>query len=848
MKSKNSARLLTLLAAFSLVACGPKPTTNSSHEESKEPTSSEIESSIDSEEVESASNSSSSKQESSSSSSDNDHTHTWDTNWSSDADYHWHKCTGTISNGNTGDNPWGGGWGGGWGGWGGTPCSEVQDKAKHTFDQGKITTPATAYGEGVKTYTCTVCKYAKTESIPATGGNETLGNFSFNSDITTPQEIHTADQKKFLSWGGDYYNGLNPTVLTSLNAKGDSDKSQPNKVKVTWNYTAPSGKTVNNYTFVTGQESDLSDGYVINGTTAKEISFYNPFIGDNYFKVIANLSDGTSEASEIKIFKVDETAPRNLKIGSMANCRDMGGRKTAAGGKIKQGLIYRTAEPGSNPSQEVKDELMKRFKVKSEVYVKDGGGTSSPLGSSVTYYNCSMDYGTSSYSNMSRNAERLRKVFSHLADERNYPTFYHCRIGTDRTGIVAIALNGLLGVDFNETIADHAFSNYAPIDGQRYAHLSNYQTDTNGDDIAKYVDEILAMPGKNFQEKTYYSLLSIGIPAADLNKIIDFLTEGPKATLPTNISVGRGNDITGTGTRKTASDFKNPDSYLELTNGKTASYKVNMAKDGKANVVTYIGCTNKSSSTKLANVISLKIDGVEKTIVDKTTEKAGFGNPGGRTAYMFNLLGEYDLSAGEHEITITNKSSSTVNVGTIDVIADGTSSSGGGGTTTPETPVAKSYEYTAAQCTSGQKNPVSTNKDTRLGKNNIFDDVWNIDGIEAGKYEVYLNAQCSAGNANKGYWNSATAVAKGDSEGNNGGAELSKLYKYTVKVDSGAETNLGGATETYADTGLNESGAAWTSKALATIDIASGAKTLTLHNNNNGYSIWVYGIRLVKVA
>ena len=41
------------------------------------------------------------------------------------------------------------------------------EKAAHTWDNGKVTTPAAVGKTGVKTYTCTVCKAAKTETIPA---------------------------------------------------------------------------------------------------------------------------------------------------------------------------------------------------------------------------------------------------------------------------------------------------------------------------------------------------------------------------------------------------------------------------------------------------------------------------------------------------------------------------------------------------------------------------------------------------------------------------------------------------------------------------------------------------------
>lgn len=43
------------------------------------------------------------------------------------------------------------------------------NEGEHTFDSGKITTPATEEAEGVKTFTCTVCGYQKTESVPQAG-------------------------------------------------------------------------------------------------------------------------------------------------------------------------------------------------------------------------------------------------------------------------------------------------------------------------------------------------------------------------------------------------------------------------------------------------------------------------------------------------------------------------------------------------------------------------------------------------------------------------------------------------------------------------------------------------------
>ena len=574
-----------------------------------------------------------------------EHTHAWDNAWTSDADYHWHKCTADLA---------------------GAACGEINDKAAHTWDAGTVTKEPGAYTTGVKTYKCTVCQYQKTETIPATGGGEAAGAFSFDETVlNTAQEIHTANQKKYLNLNKAYYH-ITASDLSSCNASGTTNASTPNKVTVSWNYTAPSGKSVSKFTFMYGQRSDLGDAYSIDGTTATSISFYNPYIGDNYFKVIANLNDGSKEASEIKVFKVDSQAPRNISAGNMPNVRDMGGRTTYAGGKIKQGLIYRgdgnKFDNRSAVNDECKNVLTKQLKIKTEINVANSTGNNLNF-SGVNVVNAYMDYGATPYSNLARNAERVRQVMDVLADESNYPVFYHCRIGTDRTGITGMMIGGLLGIPFNEVFQDYCFSNFAPIDGQRYP---NKASDPNGDDPAKYIDEILAMPGKNYQEQTYNALLSIGVPAETLSKIINIMTEGTKATLPTS-KVGSGNGLSSTGTKKTVSDYTAPATYYELNSGKEASLITDLTV-GEKDIVVYLGSTDSSDSTKLASGISLKIDGVEQTIVDKTYFKAGFGSTqqNHRTGYMFNLLGKYNLSAGQHTITITCKSG-TFNVGTISV-------------------------------------------------------------------------------------------------------------------------------------------------------------------------------------
>lgn len=78
--------------------------------------------------------------------------------WSKDESSHWHACTGAE-------------------------CTEIADKAEHTWDEGKITTKATQEADGVKTFTCTVCAQTKTEAVVFTGLSEEDWNAAFVDSV-----------------------------------------------------------------------------------------------------------------------------------------------------------------------------------------------------------------------------------------------------------------------------------------------------------------------------------------------------------------------------------------------------------------------------------------------------------------------------------------------------------------------------------------------------------------------------------------------------------------------------------------------------------------------------------------
>jgi len=91
--------------------------------------------------------------------------HTFKTEWEKDATHHWHACEDAD-------------------------CTEVSDKAEHTWDNGKETAFATDTENGVMTYTCTVCKQTKTEATTFNGINIT--QYGMAVDAATLQNVTVA--------------------------------------------------------------------------------------------------------------------------------------------------------------------------------------------------------------------------------------------------------------------------------------------------------------------------------------------------------------------------------------------------------------------------------------------------------------------------------------------------------------------------------------------------------------------------------------------------------------------------------------------------------------------------------
>lgn len=159
-----------------------------------------------------------------------------------------------------------------------------------------------------------------------------------------------------------------------------------------------------------------------------------------------------NETSEVFRFDTADTYPRFIKIDGLTNVRDCGGRKTADGRRIKQGMLYRGSELNSHldVSPDGLKTMRNVLKIKSVLDLRgetevvrrvyDGGYVNIPAVAYAQWFD---------------RPDIMRKIFEFISEEDNYPIYFHCWGGADRTGTLAFLLGALLGMSYDDLIDDY---------------------------------------------------------------------------------------------------------------------------------------------------------------------------------------------------------------------------------------------------------------------------------------------------------------------------------------------------------------------------------------------------------
>jgi len=364
---------------------------------------------------------------------------------------------------------------------------DVADLAPHTFTDDR----------------CSVCGYQR----PAI-----FGMFPILNDF------HTEQQRRFLF--DDYENIL-------LYARGNEEKSLPDGIGLCWYYyplSLPESELKEFRLSIIGERGEPINKVLPANLDENKVQSYilqNAYLNTRYDVEVQAIDAQNRIIAKINTdFTTASTGPRNLLVDGVTNVRDVGGYVTDQG-TIKQGMLLRTARLNLSGSSEliveISDEgkrvMLDELKVKTEMDLRSGEGeagiTQSVLGDSVNYFLLKMDA-----ANMFEQTSKVKNVFDILCDPNSYPVFFHCHIGTDRTGFIAFLCEALLGADERTLYVDYLFSNFGHIGSARYPYT-----------IFKYIEKMNTYAGDNLAEKTESYLLECGITREQIAAFKDIMLE-----------------------------------------------------------------------------------------------------------------------------------------------------------------------------------------------------------------------------------------------------------------------------------------------------------------------------------
>ena len=309
---------------------------------------------------------------------------------------------------------------------------------------------------------------------------------SQSNDITNESENNYMALKN--EFGGKEADAISESFRKYLNAATDEEAAAAlvyntgfdlvQELNITWESDGSYSYTVY---LADNKELNNAETFVVTRKTKCDLGGSLIPGKEYYYKVV-----GETKETKVDSFKLKENDVRPITVDRAHNIRDLGGWKID-GGNIAYGLIYRGGRLNSGESCALSEEGLKTMRdtlgIKTEidlrfVFADDGGQNKSVLGDDVKYVKASFhgynyilpefkDYGPNKRNYYKPSAESLKIIFSALADESNYPVYFHCNAGADRTGTLAFLIEAVLGASEADMTKDFELTSFSTY-GARY--------------------------------------------------------------------------------------------------------------------------------------------------------------------------------------------------------------------------------------------------------------------------------------------------------------------------------------------------------------------------------------------
>jgi len=223
---------------------------------------------------------------------------------------------------------------------------------------------------------------------------------------------------------------------------------------------------------------------------------------------------------EVHSFGTENNGTRFMRVDGLRNVRDLGGRK------IKQSLIYRGSEMEGNNYriiEEGKRVVTEVMKIKTELDLRRefyAEGMMSPVEGVVMKQ---IPYRPYMEVFEDQHKQALLEIMEFLSDENNYPIYFHCMGGADRTGMIAMYLQALVGESEEDIFLDYELTSLSRIPMLDSTTVEGYRS-RNYDYFTEFLDELKKYaPNESLQSQIKAFLMECGVTEECMKKIINIL-------------------------------------------------------------------------------------------------------------------------------------------------------------------------------------------------------------------------------------------------------------------------------------------------------------------------------------
>lgn len=223
-------------------------------------------------------------------------------------------------------------------------------------------------------------------------------------------------------------------------------------------------------------------------------------------------------------FETLNNGPRFIKIDGVPNVRDLGGNA------IKQGMLFRGGSLNDyyQITEEGKRVFVDELGIKTELDLRleaVGRLNESPAGDRVTLRQ--IPYRPYEEAFEQQYKQNICIIMSVFADESNYPVYFHCRGGADRTGMLALYLRALLGESDDDIHTDYELTSLSAYAAGEKEGAKGYRS-RNASYYREFLDLLdVYAPGKPLSVKVKAFLLNCGVSMDVINRIQFILKNQP---------------------------------------------------------------------------------------------------------------------------------------------------------------------------------------------------------------------------------------------------------------------------------------------------------------------------------